>query len=127
MTPADELDYDRAAWRIGRNMAVIAAAGTVVAFARGGWRWGAGFLLGSLISAVNYRWLRRLVEALGGSRPRRRTRGIVQALRYMALGAGAYAIVRYSSISPQAVIAGVFVLTAAVFVETIFEIVYARK
>ena len=127
MTPADELDYDRAAWRIGRNLAVIAAVGTVVAFARGGWRWCAGFLLGSLISAVNYRWLRRLVEALGGSRPRRRTRGIVQALRYMALGAGAYAIVRYSSISPPAVIAGVFVLTAAVFVETIFEIVYARK
>ncbi len=122
----DELDYDRAAWRIGRNMAIIAAAGTVGAFAAAGWRWGAGFLLGSLISAVNYHWLRRLVEALGGTEHPRR-RGIVLALRYMLLGAGAYGILRYSSISAAAVLAGLFVLTAAVIAETIFEIVYARK
>ncbi len=122
----DELDYDRAAWRIGRIMAMIAAAGTVIGFALRGWNWAAGFFLGSLISALNYRWLRGLVEALGGAaRPRRR--GAVIAVRYMLLGAGAYAIVRFSSISPPSVIAGVFVLTAAVFVEAIFEIVYARK
>ncbi len=125
MTPIDELDYDRAAWRIGRNMAMIAAAGTVVAFVKGGWRWSAGFILGALISGLNYHWLRRLVEGLGGQQRRRRP--VVLALRYLALGAGAYAIVRYSSISPLAIIAGVFVLTAAVFVETIYEIVYARK
>jgi hypothetical protein len=85
-----------------------------------------GFFLGALISGLNYRWLRRLVEALGGQvRPKRR--GIVIALRYMLLCAAAYAIVRYSPISLPAVIAGVFVLTAAVIVEAIFEIVYARR
>ncbi len=122
----EELDYERAASRIGRNMAMIAATGTVAALAWRGWNWGAGFLLGSLISWLNYRWLRALVDALGGvKRPQRR--GIRIALRYMLLGAGAYAIVRFSSINPPAVIAGVFVLTAAVFVEAIFEIAYARK
>jgi hypothetical protein len=49
------------------------------------------------------------------------------ALRYLLLAVAAYGIVRFSRISPVAVIAGVFVLTAAVFVEAIFEIVYARK
>jgi hypothetical protein len=107
-------------------MAVLAAAGTVVAFAARGWSWGAGFLLGALISALNYRWLRRLVDALGNVK-RPRARGIVIALRYMAVIAGAYAILRYSSINPRAVLAGVFIMTAAVFAEVIFEIVYARK
>ncbi len=122
----DELDYERAAWRIGRNMAMIAAAGTVAAFAWRGWNWGAGFFLGSLVSWLNYRALRGLVETLGGMK-RPRGRAVWIALRYMLLGTAAYAIVRFSSISPAAVIAGVFVLTVAVFAEAVFEIVYARK
>jgi hypothetical protein len=127
-TLPEEIDYDRAAWRIGRNMAVIAAVGTAFAFLKGGWKWGAGFLLGAAISGLNYRWLRRLVEALGGQRqPTKRRRNILLVLRYLILAAGAYAIIRFSSISPPAVVLGLFVLTAAVFVETVFEIVYARK
>jgi hypothetical protein len=122
----DELDYERAAWRIGRNLAVFAAAGTVAAFAWRGWSWGAGFFLGSLLSWLNYHWLRRLVESLGGEK-RPRARGMRIALRYLLLAVAAYGIVRFSRISPVAVIAGVFVLTAAVFAEAIFEIVYARK
>jgi hypothetical protein len=43
------------------------------------------------------------------------------------LGGGAYVIVKLSSIRVTAVLAGLFVLTAALFVEVIFEIVYARK
>jgi hypothetical protein len=122
----DELDYDRAASRIERNIAIIAATGTVAAFAWRGWSWGAGFFLGSLIAWVNYRWLRKLVEALGGAaRPQRR--GFRIALHYLLLGAGGYAIVRFSPVSGLAVIAGLFVLTVAVFAEAIFEIVYARK
>jgi hypothetical protein len=52
---------------------------------------------------------------------------LVLGFRYLILGAGAYVILRLSKISLMAVLAGVFVLTAAVFVEVIFEIVYARK
>ncbi len=122
----DELDYDRAAARIGRNIAVFAAAGTVAAFAWRGWSWGAGFLLGSMIAWVNYRWLRKLVEALGGT-ARPRGRGVRIAFHYALLGAGGYAIVRFSPVSGLAVISGLFVLTLAVFAEAIFEIVYARK
>jgi len=125
------LDYDRAAARIGRNLAVIAALGTVAGLVAGGWECGAGFLLGSMISWLNYRWLRSLVERLEDMLtqqiPSARRRGIVIALRYLALAAAAYVILRYTPINKLAVVAGIFALTAAVFIEVIFEIAYARK
>ncbi|MBZ5623202.1 MAG: ATP synthase subunit I [Acidobacteriia bacterium] len=124
MTAPDELGYDRAAQRIGRIMAAIAALGTVVALAIGGWKWGAGFLLGSLLSVINYRWLRKLVEGLGGKPPRG---SVFLAFRYLLLGGIGYVILHYSPLSLTAVMTGLFVLMAAVFVEVIFEIVYARK
>jgi hypothetical protein len=125
MTATDELDYDRAAQRIGRSMTVIAALGTVATLATLGWRWGAGFLLGALFSGLNYRWLRGLVEGLGAGKPPRGA--VFLAFRYLLLGGGGYVILRYSPINRIAVLTGLFVLTAAVFVEVIFEIVYARK
>jgi hypothetical protein len=124
MTAPDELDYDRAAERIGRVMVAIAGMGTVVALGLGGWKWAAGFLVGSLLSVLNYRWLRKLVEGLGGKPPHG---SVFLALRYLLLGGGGYVILRYSPIRATAVLTGLFVLIAAIFVELIFEIVYARK
>ncbi|HEY2016724.1 MAG TPA: ATP synthase subunit I [Bryobacteraceae bacterium] len=124
MTVPDELTYERASERIERFMVAIAAIGTFASLIVGGWKWGAGFLVGSLISGLNFRWLRRLVDSLGGEASRS---SVFLAFRYLFLGGGAYVILRYSPISLTAVLTGLFVLTAAVFVEVIFEIVYARK
>jgi hypothetical protein len=124
MTLPDELTFERASWRIERFMAVLAALGTLSLWATRGWSWGLGFLLGALFSALNFRWLRRLVEALGGGRARG---GLFLAFRYLILGAAAYAILRFTFINLTAVLAGLFVMTAAVFIEVIVEIVYARK
>ena len=122
----DELSFERAAWRIGWIMMVIGALGTSVAMVERGWQWGGGFLLGAVISGLNFHWLYKLVAGLGTGDPPRH-RSVVLGFRYLILGAGAYVILRLSKISLMAVLAGVFVLTAAVFVEVIFEIVYARK
>jgi hypothetical protein len=124
MTARDELGYGHAARRIGRFMAVIGALGTVAALALGGWKVGAGFLLGAVLSGVNYRWLRQLVEGLGG-KPARGS--VFLAFRYLLLGGVGYVILLYSPLNMTAVLTGLFVLIAAVFVELIFEIVYARK
>ena len=126
MTPTDPISFERAAARIGRAMAVIAALGTGGGFLLGGWKTGCGFLLGALISGLNYHWLHKLVVSLGAGR-RPRYRSIVLGFRYLILGGGAYVILRLSPIRLQAVLAGLFVLTAALFVEVIFEIAYARK
>jgi len=123
---ADELTFERAAVRIGRTMMVIGGLGTLAALVVRGWQWGGGFLLGAAISGLNFHWLRRLVAGLGGE-GEPRNRSVVLGFRYLILGGGAYVIVRLSRISLAAVLAGVFVLTAAVFVEVIFEILYARK
>lgn len=124
MAVPDEFDYDRAAPRIARFMAIIAVLGSIVAGAFGGWTWGAGFLLGAALAWLNYRWMRKLIEGLGGVSSRG---SVFMVFRYLLLGGAGYVIVIYSPLNMVAVLTGLFVLIAAVFVELIFEIVYARK
>jgi hypothetical protein len=120
----DELTLERACRRIVRSMAAIGAAGTAVAWGAWDWRYGAGFLLGALISGLNFLFIRGMVNRLGEARPRG---GFRMAVRYPLLAACAYVILRFSPIKVSAVLAGIFVFTSAVFIEVIFEIAYARK
>jgi hypothetical protein len=125
-TVPDRLSFEHVAARIGRTLSAIAVLGTCGAFALGGWKVAAGFLLGAVISGLNYHWLHKLVRNLGtGGRPRYRT--VILGFRYLILGGGAYVILRLSPISLTACLFGLFASTAAVFVEVIFELVYARK
>ena len=112
--------------RLVRLMAVITVVGTVSAGAWRGWKWGAGFAVGAAISGLNFYWLKRLTESLGSTRVRRRG-AIFLASRYLVLGLIAYVILRYSSISLPAALAGLFVSTAAVIVEILFELVYGSN
>jgi hypothetical protein len=121
---ADELDFVRASRRIARFLAWVAVAGTLLAAALGGWKWAAGFALGAAAAWFNFRWLKRMVGALGGGPAPTPVR---LATRYLLLGACAYVIVRFSGVPGLAVIAGLFVLIAAIFIEIGFELVYARK
>jgi hypothetical protein len=124
---SDVFDFDRAAARIGHSMVWLAIAGTLAAWAAAGWRWAGGFLLGAVISWVNYWALRRLVENLGGQRPGRKSiGGIWFAARLILLAGASYVILRFTPISVLAVLIGLFVLIAAVFVEAAYEI-YAGK
>ncbi|HUP03819.1 MAG TPA: ATP synthase subunit I [Bryobacteraceae bacterium] len=121
----DELTYPRAAARITRYMYVLAAAGALGAWAHWGWRAGAGFLFGALLSAVNFWVLRGMVNRLSGANPRRGS--FLLALRYPLIAGFAYVILKFSRISVSAALAGIFVFTAAVFIEVAFEIAHARK
>ena len=128
MTTGDGF-FSSAVGRIFRWMAWLAAAGTLVALALGGWRLAAGFLVGSLASYLNFRWLKRLVEALGGGvsgKPARARGAVFLGLRYLLLAAGVYAILKSSVVSLPGALAGLFVSVAAVILEIVFELVYAR-
>src|SRR5262245_34059875 len=122
----DERFFEGALRRIFRSIAVLSLIGAAVLFAFFGWPWGAGFAAGAAASWLNFRWLKQLVDALGGRRPRARLAAFLGA-RYLLLGLGAYAILRYSEISLPAALAGLFVPVAAVLFEILFELVYARE
>ena len=111
--------------RIWKLIAVLTTLGAVLLLFRG-WTWSAGWLLGSAASALNFRWLKQLADALGGpaAKPRK---AVFLGLRYAFLGGGAYVILKYSAISLPAALSGLFVSIAAVVLEIIFELAYARN
>ncbi len=127
----DERFFQRAVDRMSRWMLLLTAAGCLAAWAAAGWRGGAGFLLGAGASALNFRWLKQVVEALGETtRPRARPKArwaVIMGLRYGLLALGSYVILITSALSVPAVLGGLFVAVAAVIVEILFELVYARN
>jgi hypothetical protein len=93
------------------------------------WRgssWGAGWLIGTAVSALNFRWLKQLTDAIGGETAKPR-KAVFLGMRYVLLGAGLYVILKYSAISLPAALAGLFVAVAAVIAEILFELAYARN
>ena len=123
------MDLDLAVGRIFRLTLALTVSGGVVCFAAAGWRGGCGFLLGALISYLNFRWLKRTVNALGeaaGAKPPRASVAVILGLRYLLLGLGAYAILKFSEISLMAALVGLFVSTGAVILEILIELIYAR-
>jgi len=118
-------DPERALQRIHKATFALAAGGTIALLAWRGWKWGAGFALGSAVSWLNYRWLKQVAYALGTDNPPKRL-AVMLGLRYAILGGGAYVILRFSSISVAAVLWGLFVSVAAVIVEIIIQLAYAR-
>ncbi len=125
----EQLLPGRAIGRIHVAIACLSAAGALAATLYGGWRWGLGFLTGAAASWVNFRWLKQLVDSLGsaveGRRPRSRV-AVLFGLRYVLLAAGAYVILNFSALSVAAALIGLFVPAAAVILEILFELVYAR-
>jgi hypothetical protein len=121
----EAVSYERAAARIARLMLAIAGVGTALCLSRWGWKAGAGFLIGSLLSGVQYYALKTVVDGLDG-KPMRGS-GIRAAARFLALATLAYVIFRLTPVSLKAALAGIFVLTLAVFFEVAIEIAYARK
>ena len=122
----DELWMDRAVVRIWKLMWAIGAGGAVALVAWRGWWWGAGWVIGTAVSALNFRWLKQLVEAIGGEAGKPR-KAVFLGMRYVLLGGGAYVILRFSAISLPAALSGLFVSVAAVIIEILLELAYARN
>ena len=125
----DQLFYGRALARIQYLMWILSGAGLLVAAVYGGWRWAAGYLLGAIASYANFRWLKQMVSALSDAAAAKSpgTRfAVIFGLRYLLLGIGGYAILNFSTLSLTAAFVGLFVSVAAVILEILFELIYAR-
>src|ERR1035437_5566516 len=84
LATGDEIWMDRAVARIWKLMWVIGAGGAVALVAWRGWWWGAGWVIGTAVSALNFRWLKQLVEAIGGGGGEPRKGGVL-GMRYRVL------------------------------------------
>ncbi|MGA3044406.1 MAG: ATP synthase subunit I [Bryobacteraceae bacterium] len=125
----EQAHYDAALGRIMRGMLGLAGAGCVVFLVLRGWRWAVAYLLGGVASYLNFHWLKKVVDGLGGASTTRLSPkfAVLIGLRYLLLGAGAYAIVNFTSLSLPAALIGLFVPTAAVILEIVFELIYASS
>ncbi|HKX00814.1 MAG TPA: ATP synthase subunit I [Bryobacteraceae bacterium] len=123
-----ELFFQRALRRIHLWILILSGAGLVAAAIYGGRPWAAGYSLGTAAGWLNFRWLKQLVTSLGeaaaGKPPKARV-AVMLGLRYLLLGAGAYVIVKFTALSVAAALIGLFVPTAAVILEILFELIYA--
>jgi hypothetical protein len=120
--------YEQALGRMTRIAAALGAAGAIGAVAARGLRPAAGFLIGAIISLINFRWWVGLAGAIGGSaKPPLRGSAAILGLRYVLVAGVVYAIVKILEITLVAVLAGMFVSVAAVILEILYELIYARK
>jgi TRAP-type C4-dicarboxylate transport system permease small subunit len=123
---SDEQHLAGAVARIWKVTIALAVAGSILLLIWLGWSWSAGFALGAGISALNFHWLKRVATSLGSAQAKPRM-AVILGLRYVILGGIAYGILKYSAVSLPAMFWGLFVTVAAVILEILFELVYARN
>lgn len=124
----DERFYGCAIRRIYRLAVILGAAGSLLALIWKGWPAGVGFFAGAAASTLSFRWFHQLVESLGpdaAARPRARMAWLL-GLRYLFFGLGGYVIVKFFGVNAIAALAGLFAVAAAVMIEIIYQLIYAR-
>jgi hypothetical protein len=120
--------YVSALPRIRNFMLVLAPVCTLAAWVLFGLRAGAGFLVGSVISYLNFQWLKSGVSGLAdrvtNSGKPQSGKGIVARflLRYGLLGAAAYAILTSFPASLKGLFAGLFLPVGAIACEAVYEL-----
>ncbi len=122
----DEAHFDRALGRI-RAVMLWLSIGGAAALLLWGWQWSLGFLAGALASLLNFRWLHQVTASLGpdAARPRKRLL-LFLLLRYALLVLCGYGIVVIFGLNLAAALLGLFVAVAAVILEILYELIYAR-
>ncbi len=123
---AEEAFYTRALHRIDRSALVLAALFVAGVAVRRGWRDAAGCAIGAVLSFINLKLWKRLVNSTG-SPGRSPASAVLLGLRYLLLGGVIFVIIKYFEVSLLAVLAGLFVTAAAVIVEIVYELIFASR
>jgi hypothetical protein len=132
ITNPNEDFYSRALLRISRFMLVLALASSALGWWRYGWRVALGVAVGSAVAYLNFHWLKRVVSALADratepGQEKQSSSGVVLRflLRYVLMGAGAYAIFTVSPASLYGLLTGLFLPVAAIACEAAYELWFA--
>jgi hypothetical protein len=119
--------YARALARITHITAALGLVGTIAALFMKGPRWALGFLVGAAISYVNFGSWKRLGESFGQTEKRpMRVSVVFLVLRYLVFAGVIYAIVKLLGIVVAAILFGLFVSIAAILLEILYELFFAR-
>ena len=116
--------YELALRRIRVLTIVIGGIGTLGFWAVDGFRPGFGFLLGALLSIVNFQGLAMLANALGGSRKPGLLAGFFIGLRYVLIGIALYVIVKLLGFAPVPVLSGLLAPFGAAVLEILYELIF---
>lgn len=123
-----ETFYAGALNRIRDVMLILGPIVSAIALWKFGFRTALGFLLGCIISYLNFHWLKSGVSDLAGrvtdtGKPQS-GKGIIARflLRYALLGAAAYAILTSFPASLRGLFAGLFLPVGAIVCEAVYEL-----
>ena len=124
MPATDPAFYERALRRVGRLILAIATIGAGVLTSIKGFHMGLAFLIGALFSYASFWGWQHLVMAIS---PGPRKPGSWKfMLRIVVLGALACAIIKLLGLNVAAAVTGLLVSAAAVILEIVYELIYAR-
>jgi ATP synthase I chain len=123
----EEIFYVRTYRRLVWIMGVLALAGATSIWIRSSGAMTLSFLAGSVISILNFHWLKRTLDAMGqrfqatGGRPS--AWGVVPRflLRYVLIAVAAYVIFKSTPKSLYAFFAGLSLPVGAILIEAVYE------
>jgi len=124
MAESDAAAYHKVTRRITWFILILGAGGAVGVAARRGIRDGLAFLIGASVSYLSFWGWQRVVDALTPGAKPRGSRFFI--LRVVFVGAAAYAIIKFLGLNVAVAVTGLLVSAAAVILELIFELIYAR-
>jgi hypothetical protein len=123
--------YSGALDRIRRITLVLGVVSSAVVWAIYGTAIGIGFVVGCVISYMNFHWLKKAIndfaDRITSTGRAHSTSGIVFRflLRYGFIAAGAYVIVSSSKSSVYGLLGGLFLSVAAILCEAAYEVAVA--
>jgi len=124
MAQADQAFYEQFIRRVGWIMLALALMGSAALAMTKGIRIGLAFLIGAAVSYASFWGWRHLVDALTPGGKKRSSFPFM--LRIVLLIALAYVIIRFLGLNVPAAASGLLVSAAAVLLELVFELIYAR-
>jgi hypothetical protein len=124
MPPADQAFYDRFIRRVSWIILALGVTGSAAIAWVKGVRIGLAFLIGAMVSYASFWGWRQVVDAVTPASRKRSSFPFV--LRILLLLVLAYAIIRFLGLNVAAAASGLLVSAAAVLLELVFELIYAR-
>lgn len=118
-----ESDYNRFIRNVTGTIIVIGLLGAVGIGAAHGIRIGLSFLIGATVSYISFTGWQRLVAALAPNAKRRSPWFVIRIFFLIGL---AWVIIKFLGLNVAAAAGGLLVSAAAVILELIFELIYAR-